>query len=739
MKPVTLPLPLKGLNLDAHPGALSPDESPMLANVLLNYGPQLERRGPYQVVASDNDTNKFHVPVGVVRHGKKLLMSLLTDAGTPGTAYPYDYSPRYRNDPLNVNGIEAGTSEYENVGMVWLDGTTLLDPASNINAGSLTAESCMPFTRGAGYEGVTYYTSIETEATAVKVGANADTPGTTTRLCQWAGSNQPGSTLTTSADATVGSTTVDLGANFGNNPVNMFLAFSPDVTTAGADFSYLIVEHLAGNTYRIAKPYGLGSATAVSRVNQTAWLLPRFVIQQSPPAATCVAVHLDRLFVGRPWLTNSTGTLQRGYWPSGIAWSEVSNPEKWPDQNIAVVGSEANDQVMGLQSLGRHLIIFKRYSTWVMAGDSEENFVIKRLIGNVGCIDDRGIVEHNDSVIFPSEQGIFRINQNLEVDELTQRETGHGIKQDFRKIWKSGTERWHQCTMTVDKNDYLHVNATNDLQVAQNDGVADNVDSPHSLMNPSQYSFDDRHAAYPKSCYLPKKHWVTLQSNFHDTSLAVRYAVNPRFYISDSSSQKTQAVGIQTVIDLDYVAQPVPNGVYGQITTPFFFSDGYDTVANNADGTKDEPFFVDVLWADLELVDNSTWAPLAVTLKHCIEYQSTDVDDVNSTQLAMEFDPVGESVMKRVPGMVFGTLITRFNASSSPNAGETTYVKRIVPTNLGPIDFPSTNQVLRGNTMRFRIFETPGLDNQPVNHWRLFKVVVEVEPGRVGRETEPLL
>lgn len=63
--------------------------------------------------------------------------------------------------------------------------------------------------------------------------------------------------------------------------------------------------------------------------------------------------------------------------------------------------------ITALRSYNHQLIIWKRLATWVLTGQSEETFSLRRLASGVGCVDSHAQVEHEGLIFFLSDKGLY--------------------------------------------------------------------------------------------------------------------------------------------------------------------------------------------------------------------------------------------------------------------------------------------------------------------------------------------
>ena len=76
-------------------------------------------------------------------------------------------------------------------------------------------------------------------------------------------------------------------------------------------------------------------------------------------------------------------------------------------QQVFEVGNNQNgDYAQGLASIGSLLVLFKNYTTWVVYGDTPNDFLIRKLF-DIGCIAPLSIAKAYGMVFWLSEQGVY--------------------------------------------------------------------------------------------------------------------------------------------------------------------------------------------------------------------------------------------------------------------------------------------------------------------------------------------
>lgn len=97
--------------------------------------------------------------------------------------------------------------------------------------------------------------------------------------------------------------------------------------------------------------------------------------------------------------------------PGGTAAQDVDTVADWTDPvtgelNVISVGAKNDgDFVLGFGRAAGHLVIFKRYSVWILYGTSPANFTLRQLRAQNGCVDPRSIAVCDEGVYFASQRG----------------------------------------------------------------------------------------------------------------------------------------------------------------------------------------------------------------------------------------------------------------------------------------------------------------------------------------------
>lgn len=201
------------------------------------------------------------------------------------------------------------------------------------------------------------------------------------------------------------------------------------------------------------------------------------------PQTNIVMWHADRLFARY----DNVGTIGR----SRLQFSPPSKPKKgddistltWDpkDWRVGNLKGEAEkegdgggwedfrtgdgDGITALWSYGQYLLVFKRKSTWVIAGTNRRTWN-KRLVGQVGCIGPRAVCEHEGIVYFVGDEGFYRTDgaQLEEVpgaerirDWLRAATNWEGSPEGDVQMWSFGGFVWMSVPTNNDKRPSLTI------------------------------------------------------------------------------------------------------------------------------------------------------------------------------------------------------------------------------------------------------------------------------------------
>jgi len=125
----------------------------------------------------------------------------------------------------------------------------------------------------------------------------------------------------------------------------------------------------------------------------------------APPACKYMVNHKSRM-----WLAGDSNN------PSRVYYSKALHPESFPPTYYWDVGLDDGDEITGLAVNLGALVIFKKYSTWVIIGDlptgSTADMVLENVNPTIGCVS-YWTQAHagNDLLFLNPDLGVFRLHR----------------------------------------------------------------------------------------------------------------------------------------------------------------------------------------------------------------------------------------------------------------------------------------------------------------------------------------
>ncbi len=175
----------------------------------------------------------------------------------------------------------------------------------------------------------------------------------------------------------------------------------------------------------------------------------------TPPAnVKHIETHKRRVFMGNSSAGNSR-----------LHFSALDNPEDWTTANDAGfidISKADGDTITGLCSLGQVLLIFKKYSTWALFGNSPSNFSIAQISPSIGCVNPKTIVKCDKFAIFLAVDGVYSANADgVVLLSYNIKPTIDAITDSARLLAAAGklrTQYWLAVDTDADgKNDEVYV------------------------------------------------------------------------------------------------------------------------------------------------------------------------------------------------------------------------------------------------------------------------------------------
>lgn len=96
--------------------------------------------------------------------------------------------------------------------------------------------------------------------------------------------------------------------------------------------------------------------------------------------------------------------------PSTVYYSDDSEPEVFPIDNFIEVRTDDGSAVSALKTYNSCLYIFKETSFHEVRGDDKENFAVRMISREYGCVGNRAVCEYQNQMLFLDRKGIIQFN-----------------------------------------------------------------------------------------------------------------------------------------------------------------------------------------------------------------------------------------------------------------------------------------------------------------------------------------
>jgi hypothetical protein len=135
-----------------------------------------------------------------------------------------------------------------------------------------------------------------------------------------------------------------------------------------------------------------------------------------PAPFLAIAAHKNRMWgFGHPLWHEGSTTHPSGY--SDLWYSNEGEPWGFDNTNqvIQINANQHGDIAVEIKSVGGVLVCLKTRSSWMLYGDSPNDFQPPQEIGRgIGCVSKAGVIQAEGVLWWPSNQGIFQFDGNLE-------------------------------------------------------------------------------------------------------------------------------------------------------------------------------------------------------------------------------------------------------------------------------------------------------------------------------------
>lgn len=145
------------------------------------------------------------------------------------------------------------------------------------------------------------------------------------------------------------------------------------------------------------------NGTAPQSVSDATTAIP-LVPTGAPPIGRIGIVWQNTFFFGG----GQQGTTQ---YPSRLFFSNLGDPTTYPASNFIDVESPYSDEpITGFAILYGNLIIFKRFSIYILQGAPPDNLVLTKLNASIGCTNPESVVSVDNLFYFISDRGLYEGN-----------------------------------------------------------------------------------------------------------------------------------------------------------------------------------------------------------------------------------------------------------------------------------------------------------------------------------------
>ena len=114
--------------------------------------------------------------------------------------------------------------------------------------------------------------------------------------------------------------------------------------------------------------------------------------------------------------------------PSVVFFSEIGEPENQPPESFFEFRTDDGDRITGLKQYNDEVMIFKEKSFSVLLGDNADNYSLKEVTTEYGCLSNQAIVEYKDRLLFLDEKGIVEFNG------ASHNIISHPVEETFRRM-----------------------------------------------------------------------------------------------------------------------------------------------------------------------------------------------------------------------------------------------------------------------------------------------------------------
>lgn len=96
--------------------------------------------------------------------------------------------------------------------------------------------------------------------------------------------------------------------------------------------------------------------------------------------------------------------------PSTLWYSDVGSPDTYDPEAFIEVRTNDGDRVTAIKATSEKLIVLKQNSVHQLTGDSPENFTLREVTTEFGCLNNRCVATYGDLMAFLDKKGIVEYN-----------------------------------------------------------------------------------------------------------------------------------------------------------------------------------------------------------------------------------------------------------------------------------------------------------------------------------------
>lgn len=162
------------------------------------------------------------------------------------------------------------------------------------------------------------------------------------------------------------------------------------------------------------------SDAQVTALTQTA---PHFGENDPPPPSYLIAVHKNRVVVA---VTAQAGVIAISNYGSATQFNSTgiqvdpAGGVLYPDDGLTLaIGTDQGDVITGLDSFGSLLWIGKRNGTYLLWGDDQTDFNVRKC-SEIGCIAPDSVANANSFMFYLSNDGVYMMDGSLLPEKISK-------------------------------------------------------------------------------------------------------------------------------------------------------------------------------------------------------------------------------------------------------------------------------------------------------------------------------